>query len=202
MLGRRRPLDTTRRREDAGPRAACRPLPARSASCWPSDRTACTQFRWARPARLDLQPGERRGRRRDRAGAGRAAVAAEAPRYTTRSGTMRHRGLRSPGTGRELGRLHRGTRASPHRRSKRPIVFDSRLARGRDDVVLAHLNHRLVQMCAAPAARRGLGPRRAAQTSHRVTARRFAPTALDTPVLVAHARLLVLGGDNTACTKS
>ena len=34
----------------------------------------------------------------------------------------------------------------PHTRTVRPIVFDHELARGRDDVVLAHLGHRLVQL--------------------------------------------------------
>ena len=37
--------------------------------------------------------------------------------------------------------------AHPHTKKIRPIVFDAALATGRDDVVLAHLNHRLVQMC-------------------------------------------------------
>ena len=36
--------------------------------------------------------------------------------------------------------------AHPHTGEIRPIVFDHNLARGRDDVVLVHLNHRLVQM--------------------------------------------------------
>ena len=36
--------------------------------------------------------------------------------------------------------------AHPHSGEIRPIVFDHNLARGRDDVVLVHLNHRLVQM--------------------------------------------------------
>ena len=31
----------------------------------------------------------------------------------------------------------------------RPITFDNELARDRDDVVLAHLGHRLLQMCVA-----------------------------------------------------
>jgi hypothetical protein len=35
----------------------------------------------------------------------------------------------------------------PHTRQLRPIVFDADRAAGRDDVVLAHLGHRLVQMC-------------------------------------------------------
>jgi hypothetical protein len=35
---------------------------------------------------------------------------------------------------------------NPHTHQKRPIVFDHTLAHGRDDVVLAHLNHPLVAM--------------------------------------------------------
>ena len=37
--------------------------------------------------------------------------------------------------------------AHPHTRKIRPLVFDRSLAAGRDNVVLCHLNHRLVQMC-------------------------------------------------------
>ena len=84
--------------------------------------------------------------------------------------------------------------ADPYSGAVRPIVFDHALAEGRDDVVLVHLNHRLVQMCLrllraevwAPT-----GPRRLA----RVTARLVPDAALDTPAVVAHARLVVLGGD-------
>ena len=35
----------------------------------------------------------------------------------------------------------------PHTGVQRPITFDPQSAAGRDDVVLAHLNHRLVQRC-------------------------------------------------------
>src|SRR5690606_33651669 len=35
----------------------------------------------------------------------------------------------------------------PHTQKIRPITFDHAVASGRDDVVLVHLNHRLVQMC-------------------------------------------------------
>src|SRR5262249_45855638 len=35
----------------------------------------------------------------------------------------------------------------PHTGKVRPITFDHQVAKGRDDVVLVHLNHRLVQMC-------------------------------------------------------
>jgi hypothetical protein len=37
--------------------------------------------------------------------------------------------------------------AHPHTQRIRPITFDHAVAKGRDDVVLVHLNHRLVQMC-------------------------------------------------------
>jgi len=76
----------------------------------------------------------------------------------------------------------------------RPIVFDHSLAKGRDDVVLAHLNHRLVQMSLrllraevwAPGGQREL---------KRVTARLVPNHELDTPAVIAHARLVVTGGD-------
>ena len=85
--------------------------------------------------------------------------------------------------------------AHPHTQEVRPIVFAHGDARGHDDVVLAHLEHRLVQMCLrllraevwAPGAVRKL---------HRVSARVAAGAELRHPVLVAHARLVVLGGDN------
>lgn len=35
----------------------------------------------------------------------------------------------------------------PYTNERRPITFDHAVAKGRDDVVLVHLNHRLVQMC-------------------------------------------------------
>ena len=77
----------------------------------------------------------------------------------------------------------------------RPIVFDHELARGRDDVVLAHLNHRLVQMSLrllraevwSPASIRGL---------HRVTARVVPAHVLRTPAVIAYARLVVIGGNS------
>lgn len=85
--------------------------------------------------------------------------------------------------------------AHPHTNEVRPIVFDHSLARQRDDLVLAHLNHRLVQMSLrllraeiwSPVGRRGL---------HRVTARQVADGLLDTPAVITHARLVVTGGDS------
>jgi len=83
----------------------------------------------------------------------------------------------------------------PLTRAVRPIVFDHELARGRDDVVLAHLNHRLVQMALrllraevwSPASVRGL---------HRITARVVSNTALNAPAAIVHARLVVIGGES------
>lgn len=86
--------------------------------------------------------------------------------------------------------------AHPHTKKIRPIVFDSALAAGRDDVVLAHLNHRLVQMCLRllRAEIWSLG----GQAKHlsRVSACVVDDASLTHPVVIAHGRIVVLGGDN------
>jgi superfamily II DNA or RNA helicase len=82
----------------------------------------------------------------------------------------------------------------PHSGEIRPLVFDHELARGNDNVVLAHLNHRLVQMALrllraevwAPQGRKRL---------QRVTARIVPDYALASPAVVAHARLVLVGGE-------
>jgi hypothetical protein len=82
----------------------------------------------------------------------------------------------------------------PHTGEIRPVVFDHDLAKGRDDVVLAHLNHRLVSMALrllraevwTPEGRKGL---------HRVTARTVPNIALESPAVVVHARLVLVGGE-------
>lgn len=83
----------------------------------------------------------------------------------------------------------------PHTGQQRPITFDPEAAAGRDDVVLAHLNHRLVQRCLrllraevwAPADR---------QKIHRVTVRSVPRAALRAPAVLAHARLTVVSSDS------
>ncbi|MCU0842843.1 MAG: hypothetical protein MUC79_14155, partial [Thiobacillaceae bacterium] len=85
--------------------------------------------------------------------------------------------------------------AHPHTQVIRPIVFDHALAQGRDDVVLAHLNHRLVQMC-LHLLRAELWASDSRRRLHRVTARLIPDAALDTPAVIAHGRILVLGGDS------
>jgi SNF2 family DNA or RNA helicase len=85
--------------------------------------------------------------------------------------------------------------AHPHTQAIRPIVFDHALAQGRDDIVLAHLNHRLVQMC-LHLLRAELWASETRHRLHRVTARLLPDAALDTPAVIAHGRILVLGGDS------
>lgn len=84
----------------------------------------------------------------------------------------------------------------PHTHKVRPIVFDPALATGRDDVVLAHLNHRLVQMCLRllRAEIWSLG----STTKHlsRVSACVVDDSELTHPAVIAHGRIVVLGGDN------
>lgn len=86
--------------------------------------------------------------------------------------------------------------AHPHTKKIRPIVFDSSLAAGRDDVVLAHLNHRLVQMCLRllRAEIWSLGTQ--AKHLSRVSVCVVDDSALTYPVVIAHGRIVVLGGDN------
>ena len=85
--------------------------------------------------------------------------------------------------------------AHPHTTAIRPVTFNATEATGRDDVVLAHLGHRLVQMCLRllRAEVWSLGD---TKKLHRVTARMVTDNALTEPVVIAHGRLVVLGADN------
>lgn len=83
----------------------------------------------------------------------------------------------------------------PHTGVMRPIIFDHALADGRDDVVLAHLNHRLVAM-ALRLLRAEVWATGGRGKLHRVTARIVPNDTLELPALVGHARLLVLGADH------
>jgi hypothetical protein len=85
--------------------------------------------------------------------------------------------------------------AHPHTGEIRPIVFDHALANGKDDVVLAHMNHVLVQMSLrllraevwSPAGKKKLS---------RVAAAIVPDDVLDSPAVFAHGRLVVIGGDS------
>ncbi len=79
----------------------------------------------------------------------------------------------------------------PHTGNPRPITFDADLVRGRDDLVLIHLNHKLVQMC--------LRLLRAEVWSqdpklHRMAVMQVPDHVLKSPALLAFARLVVVGG--------
>jgi superfamily II DNA or RNA helicase len=85
--------------------------------------------------------------------------------------------------------------ADPLSGTPRPLTFDAALARGRDDVVLAHLGHPLVDQ-ATRLLRSAVWGGRA--DLHRVTAVRFSPPpelALRGPVVVVMARLVIVGAD-------
>lgn len=83
----------------------------------------------------------------------------------------------------------------PHTRKVRPIAFDHALTTGRDDVVLCHLNHRLVQMCLR-LLRAEIWSQAANKKLNRFTTRMVPDNLLDSPAVLIHGRLLVLGGDN------
>ena len=80
----------------------------------------------------------------------------------------------------------------PYTGKRRPLVFDADLARGRDDVVLAHLNYPLVQR-ALRLLRAEVWRSGGAGRLHRVTARLIPGHLADTPIVVAHARLVMTG---------
>ena len=83
----------------------------------------------------------------------------------------------------------------PHTQKIRPITFDDKIAEGRDDVVLVHLNHRLVQMCQR-LLRKEVWSSADAKKLSRVTARLISEKLTTEPVAVAFGRIVVLGADN------
>jgi superfamily II DNA or RNA helicase len=83
----------------------------------------------------------------------------------------------------------------PHTLKRRPITFDHEVAKGRDDVVLAHLNHRLVQMCLR-ILRAEVWALDDRKTLNRVTVRRSDDASLEHPVVAVSSRLVVTGGNH------
>jgi len=83
----------------------------------------------------------------------------------------------------------------PHTKEFRPITFDETLSKGRDDVVLVHLNHRLPQMCLR-LLRAEVWAEKGRSKLQRVSARVIPNDLLEAPAVVAHARLVVIGGDS------
>jgi hypothetical protein len=83
----------------------------------------------------------------------------------------------------------------PHTHRRRPITFDHDVAKGRDDVVLAHLSHPLVQMCLR-ILRAEVWALDDRKTLHRVTVRRSGDASLAHPLVVVHSRLVITGGNH------
>ena len=84
----------------------------------------------------------------------------------------------------------------PYTGSIRPITFDHDVAKGRDDVVLVHLNHRLVQMSLrllraqiwiSDDARKGL---------NRIAVRTVPDQELSEPAVLVISRLVIVGGNH------
>ncbi len=83
----------------------------------------------------------------------------------------------------------------PHTGERRPITFDHEAAKGRDDVVLAHLNHRLVQMCLR-LLRAEVWALDDVKGLHRISLLRSGDPSLTVPVAAVWSRLVVTGGNH------
>lgn len=83
----------------------------------------------------------------------------------------------------------------PYTRHVRPITFDHDAAKGRDDVVLVHLNHPLVQM-SLRVLRAEVWARDDVKKLHRVAVRALPDTKLDAPAVAVVSRLVITGGNH------
>ena len=81
----------------------------------------------------------------------------------------------------------------PHTQEQRPITFDHEVAKNRDDVVLVHLNHRLVQMC-LQLMRAEVWAKNDVKKLHRVDVRTLPASVLASPALAVVSRLAITGG--------
>lgn len=102
--------------------------------------------------------------------------------------------FRMPAFSGSWGRCTEGLR-HPHTQQIRPITFDHAVATGRDDVVLVHLNHRLVQMCLR-LLRAEVWAQDDVKKLHRVTVRSVPDALIDGPAVVVISRLVVTGGNH------
>ena len=83
----------------------------------------------------------------------------------------------------------------PHTQRIRPVTFDHAVAKGREDVVLVHLNHRLVQMCLR-LMREEVWKQDDVKKLHRVTVRTLPDDRIEGPAVVVVSRLLITGGNH------
>jgi superfamily II DNA or RNA helicase len=85
--------------------------------------------------------------------------------------------------------------AHPYTRKIRPVTFDHEVAAGRDDLVLIHLNHRLVQMCLR-LLRAQVWSSGEGKPLHRVTIKTLPDEQLESPAVVVISRVVITGGDH------
>lgn len=83
----------------------------------------------------------------------------------------------------------------PHNQNIRPITFDHAIAKGRDDVVLIHLNHRLVQMCLR-LLRAEVWAQDDVKKLHRITFKTVLDNHIDGLAVVVISRLVITGGNH------
>lgn len=83
----------------------------------------------------------------------------------------------------------------PHTQKIRPITFDHAVAKGRDDVVLVHLNHRLVQMCLR-LLRAEVWAQDDVKKLHRITFRTVPDDQIDGMAVAVISRLVITGGNH------
>ena len=83
----------------------------------------------------------------------------------------------------------------PYTGNLRPITFDHEIADGRDDVVLVHMNHRLVQMCLR-LMRAEVWAQDDVKKLHRVDFRSLPDDVLSAPAAVVVSRLVITGGNH------
>lgn len=83
----------------------------------------------------------------------------------------------------------------PYTQHIRPITFDHAVAKGRDDVVLVHLNHRLVQMCLR-LLRAEIWKQDDVKKLHRVTVKTVPDNRIDGMAVAVISRLVITGGNH------
>ena len=83
----------------------------------------------------------------------------------------------------------------PYTKRIRPITFDHDVAKGRDDVVLVHLNHPLVQM-SLRLLRAEVWARDDVKKLNRVTVRTISDAMLNAPAALVVSRLVITGGNH------
>ncbi len=83
----------------------------------------------------------------------------------------------------------------PHNGKRRPITFDDGIVENRDDVVLAHLEHKLVQMCLR-LLREEIWKAQDTKDLHRVSFRKIPQGMVSEPYVIAWSRLVVTGGEH------